>query len=123
MNKVRSICLRGGPGVNDDSEWFQAMLKKLCLPCFDRGGEWLDMIEARQRHVYTIVAQVSNWKQMITVIRFVEFGDVENSRAYEERVAALRALGIIVVLLPRLSLWWLILSRIPYGRAGILRAL
>ncbi|KAF8726580.1 hypothetical protein AX14_007679 [Amanita brunnescens Koide BX004] len=65
---------------------------------FDHAGEWLDMIEARQRYVNTMVTQVSNWKQMITGIRFVEFGEVGNGIAYCDRVAALEALGTIVIL-------------------------
>ena len=61
--------------------------------CFDDAGEWFDMIEARQRHVDAMVTQVSNWRQMITGLKMVEFRDVKNSRDYKERVAALKALG------------------------------
>ena len=32
---------------------------------FNNAGEWLEMIEARQRNVDSIVTQVTNWRQMI----------------------------------------------------------
>jgi hypothetical protein len=59
-------------------------------------GEWLDMIEARQRHVDAMVAQVSNWRQMITGLKLVKFGYATNSK-YKERAAALKALGTTVI--------------------------
>jgi hypothetical protein len=62
----------------------------------DVTGEWLDMIEARQRHVDAMVAQVSNWRQMITGLKLVEFGYAINGK-YKERAAALKALGTTVI--------------------------
>ena len=56
------------------------------------------MTEVRERNVNSMVTQVSNWRQMITGLKVVQFGDVENSRAYQERVAALKALGTTVTL-------------------------
>ena len=66
--------------------------------CFDHAlvGKCLDMIEARQRHVNAMVTQVSNWQQMLTGIRLVEFQGVYNRMACEERVVALKALGTTV---------------------------
>ena len=69
--------------------------------CFDNAGEWLDMIETRQRNVKSIVTQVSNWREMFTGIRSVELWDVLYGTRIdcEERVAALRALGTTVKLI------------------------
>ena len=60
-------------------------------------GECLDMIESRQRLVNALVTHVPNWRQMLTGIRLVELRGIRNiSRDYEERAAALKALGSTV---------------------------
>ena len=67
--------------------------------CFDDTGEWLDMIETRQRNVKSMVAQVSNWREMFTGIKSVKLWNMRYSGwDYRERVAALEALGTTVEL-------------------------
>lgn len=65
--------------------------------CFDLTEEWLNIIEARQRHVDIMVTQVSNWRQMITGLKVVKLGNASNSEAYKKRVVALGALGTTVI--------------------------
>ena len=63
----------------------------------DHVGEWFDMIETRQRNVKSMVTQVSNWREMFTGIKSVEVWGVPNGdRDYNQRVAALKALGTTV---------------------------
>ncbi len=62
--------------------------------CFHSAGEWLDMIESRQKNVNSMITHLSNWRELFTVIKSVEFWNVNNIQNYEERVAALEALGI-----------------------------
>jgi hypothetical protein len=70
--------------------------------CIDNAGEWLDMIETRQRNVKSMVAQVSNWREMFTGIKSVNFwGMLYSRKHYEGRVAALEALGSTVKIHPR----------------------
>ena len=78
--------------------------------CFDSAGEWLDMIETRQRNVNLMVTQVSNWRQMFTGIKSVNILGVLNRREYEERVVALKALGISVSFCGERALWTSLLT-------------
>jgi hypothetical protein len=64
--------------------------------CSGHAEEWLNMTEARQRNVNSMVTQVSNWRHMITGLKVVEFWDVDNRGTYQERAAALKALGTTV---------------------------
>ncbi|KAF8326464.1 hypothetical protein F5887DRAFT_1197179 [Amanita rubescens] len=41
--------------------------------CFDSAGEWLDMIESRQKNVNLMITHVSNWRELFTGIKSVEF--------------------------------------------------
>jgi hypothetical protein len=64
---------------------------------FEDAGEWLDMIETRQRNVNLMISQVSNWRQVaFTGIRLVKFTNLRNIEANEERAAALKVLGSTV---------------------------
>ena len=65
---------------------------------FGQAGKWFDMIESRQRNVETMVSQASNWRQLFTGIRSVEFGTVEAAKSFEGRVATLKALGTIATI-------------------------
>ena len=67
--------------------------------CFDSAGEWLDMIESRQKNVNSMITHVSNWRELFTGIKSARFWRVYNARDYEERVAALEALGITIRLI------------------------
>ena len=102
---VRKLCVNGKPDV--DAEALEGIasgrlgrsLSSLELGgCFDHTGEWLDMVEARQRHVKALVTQVSNWRQMITGLKTVEFREVKRSVANKKRAAGLKALGTTVTL-------------------------
>lgn len=66
--------------------------------CFHSAEEWLDMIESRQKNVNSMIAHASNWREVFTGIKSVEFWNVYNTRGYGERVAALEALGITIEL-------------------------
>ncbi|KAF8632803.1 hypothetical protein AX15_001668 [Amanita polypyramis BW_CC] len=66
--------------------------------CGDSAEEWLDMVEARQKNVRAALHSVTNWREMFTGLRRVKFSNVETGRAYEERVAALKLLGVEVTL-------------------------
>jgi len=67
--------------------------------CSDNAEEWLDVIETRQRNMKSMVAQVSNWREMFTGIKSVELCNVQYAGwDYKKRVAALGALGITVEL-------------------------
>ena len=102
---VQKLCIYSKPVV--DAEALEGIasgrlgcyLSSLHLGGYcDNIGEWLDMIEARQRHVDAMVARVSSWRQMITGLKVVQFGYVTNSKAYKERLAALKVLGTTVTL-------------------------
>ncbi|KAF8350355.1 hypothetical protein F5887DRAFT_938807 [Amanita rubescens] len=67
--------------------------------CFNNAEEWLDVIETRQRNLKSIVAHVSNWREMFMGIKSVELWNVPyGGRDYKKRVAALEALGTTVKL-------------------------
>ncbi|KAF8335563.1 hypothetical protein F5887DRAFT_609045 [Amanita rubescens] len=60
-----------------------------------RAGEWLDMIETRQKNVKSMVMKASNWQEIFTGIKSVEIWDSPWSADcdYQERVTTLNALG------------------------------
>ncbi|KAF8735199.1 hypothetical protein AX14_002554 [Amanita brunnescens Koide BX004] len=66
----------------------------------DEGVKWFDMLESRQRK--SMVAQASNWQQLVTGIRRVGLGFVDDVETFkfDERVDTLKVLGTIVVLMP-----------------------
>ena len=64
--------------------------------CGDNIEEWLDMVEARQMNVRAILQTVTNWREMFTSLRYVEFLNVENNEAYRKRTTALYVLGVII---------------------------
>ncbi len=66
--------------------------------CVDNAGEWLDMIETRQRNVKSMVTQASNWREMFTGLKSVKLWDMPygTMKDYKERLAALKALGTTV---------------------------
>jgi hypothetical protein len=64
--------------------------------CLDSAEQWLDMIRSRQMNVNSMITHVSNWRELFTGIKSVEFWDVYNTRGHKERVAALEALGITI---------------------------
>ena len=70
--------------------------------CFDTAGEWLDMIERRQKNVKLMAIEVSNWREMFTGVKLVGLWNVPSGSEeyYKERVVALEALGTTVVFAP-----------------------